>query len=1191
MTPFKFTLSALLVGALATAGLAQRDTAPPLRLSGPPAAAAATPGPTPRAAKHFKHITEDVSLDEAPGLLARLAAGEDANGDAAANATSARASAVRSPSTFPEVARATDALGMTHVTYQQLFKGIPVDNRRYVAHARDGRIETVSGAAATIPAALDVRPTLSAADALAGALTRLNVSEPMWGSANAPHDYVKPAGELVVFAHPQTGAAMLTYKFDIYGARPLYRAWVYVDARTGDIVFENSQIHHADEPIEAESLYDGTVEVLASRDDSGVYKLEQTTTGGGIFTFSLNNAILNEDTAAYANATSVTDAELPFSSDSASVSAHYGTEQTYDFYFESFGRRSYDGEDAPLYSYTHANVNYVNAFWDGSRMTYGDGDGVRFGPLTSLDVIGHELTHGVTQYAAGLVYAYESGALNESFSDIFGEEVEYYAKGEVDWLTGADFSKEPGGAFRSMSDPNAFGDPDTYLGELWYLNVGDNGGVHINSGVQNKWFYLLVEGGTGEDDFGNAYAVEGIGHAAAAAIAYRNLSVYLGPFSEYYDARDGANQAAADLFGADSPEARACAAAWEAVGVMGDTPNLSCVESPERVVLTVVTDERAEQTSWQITGSSDFPIFSGRNLRASTTYVDTLPLSPGEYTFRILDAAGDGFCCARGEGSYTFTTLGGEVLAAGSEFAVSESVKLCVAGEPDTLRPSTPENFASTGSTSRTVSFSWDPATDDYGVAGYALFYQGRVLATTKNTSIRFNVPSDFELTLGLVAYDAALNTSGYLEATGTSLPAALATGRITTATGSQTAYICPDPRDTTPIAVRVGYEISLGSVAYVVTDEDFSIVGATGDANVSLAGAPAGTYYVFAFNYTGTPTLQLGDNVYSTRLSDDTYLISQNAVRVVSTETNGGTVATANGGTRAYACLGDDVADFVGFTSTGASDAAFAYVITDAENRILALNTDGFQDFAGAGVGECRVWGLSYTGTVIAAPGDDAAAVALTDGCFDLSDNFITVVRDSVDGGVVSSTGGGTQVAADATNSVVPLATTSASSAPYAYFLLDAAGVIVDLTLDAEFDLAGRPDGQYYAYGVSHTGGVLLDVGDNFYGAPVADGCFQQSANAVVVTLSGAASFEARVVVERTLRLSVSERAGAAAYAGPASVRVRDAFGNVVYADEAVDATRLARLEFEMPDARAGVHFVTLTRGGATATRPVVLP
>jgi hypothetical protein len=166
-----------------------------------------------------------------------------------------------------------------------------------------------------------------------------------------------------------------------------------------------------------------------------------------------------------------------------------------------------------------------------------------------------------------LVYAGESGALNESFSDIFGEMIENYVAGPNDWLMGEDRTD---GAIRDMSDPNDFSDPDTYLGTFWKNTCGgcsDNGGVHSNSGVQNYWFYLVAVGGSGTNDNGDDFNVTGIGRTAASAIAFRNQTVKLTTNSDYAAARAGAIEAAEDLYGPCSNEVKQVTNAWYAVGV------------------------------------------------------------------------------------------------------------------------------------------------------------------------------------------------------------------------------------------------------------------------------------------------------------------------------------------------------------------------------------------------------------------------------------------------------------------------------------------------------------------------------------------------------------------------------------------------------------------------------------------------
>jgi Zn-dependent metalloprotease len=160
--------------------------------------------------------------------------------------------------------------------------------------------------------------------------------------------------------------------------------------------------------------------------------------------------------------------------------------------------------------------------------------------LTSLDVVGHEIAHGLTEFSARLIYANESGALNESFSDIFGTALEFEARpNRANWTVGEDI----GGAFRSMINPKAYGNPDTYGGKYWVnqncipSRANDYCGVHSNSGVQNRWFYLVAQGDTGVNDQADSFQVSGIGMTKAAEISFRNLTVYLTPSSNHEDAR------------------------------------------------------------------------------------------------------------------------------------------------------------------------------------------------------------------------------------------------------------------------------------------------------------------------------------------------------------------------------------------------------------------------------------------------------------------------------------------------------------------------------------------------------------------------------------------------------------------------------------------------------------------------------
>jgi Zn-dependent metalloprotease len=234
--------------------------------------------------------------------------------------------------------------------------------------------------------------------------------------------------------------------------------------------------------------------------------------------------------------------------------AHDHAGITWDYYFQQEGRDSYDGAGATLTSTAHHQRNYDNAFWNGSQMVYGDGD-VYFYPLSgALDVVGHELTHAVTEHSANLIYAGESGGLNEATSDILGVAIEAYAQGwTIDgdtWLLGEDIARPAlGPALRFMDDPTADGvSIDNYAD---YTNGID---VHHSSGIANKAFYLMATGGI-------------LDLESAAHLWYRALTLYMTPSTTFAEARDATVSAATDLHGAGSAQVAAVESAWAAVGV------------------------------------------------------------------------------------------------------------------------------------------------------------------------------------------------------------------------------------------------------------------------------------------------------------------------------------------------------------------------------------------------------------------------------------------------------------------------------------------------------------------------------------------------------------------------------------------------------------------------------------------------
>jgi hypothetical protein len=293
------------------------------------------------------------------------------------------------------------------------------------------------------------------------------------------------------------------------------------------------------------------------------------------------------------------------------MDVHWGVEKTYDFYKTKFNRNSLDDNGIALISYVN-DGEYDNAHWDGASMNFGILSANNKG-VTAIDVTGHELTHGVTQYTSGLVYSNESGAMNESMSDIMGKSVQFFAKpADINWR----LSNDMGWIIRNMANPKSVYQPDTYHGDYWEYGTDDNGGVHTNSGVGNYMFYLLVTGGSGTNDYGDSYNVTGIGLDKADQIIYRTETVYLTPTSQYKDWRDACIQAATDLYGAGSAPVIQVQNAWHAVGV-GDHYCLSYgyFSSP---YINKITFNNITNTSGDDNGYGDYTALTANVVKGKT---------------------------------------------------------------------------------------------------------------------------------------------------------------------------------------------------------------------------------------------------------------------------------------------------------------------------------------------------------------------------------------------------------------------------------------------------------------------------------------------------------------------------------------------------------------------------------------------
>jgi len=321
------------------------------------------------------------------------------------------------------------------------------------------------------------------------------------------------------------------------------------------------------------------------------------------------------------------------------IDAHWGLSMTYDYWLNTFGRRGVDNANKRLVNFVNPShylpslsaarfPNNCSAVGKTGYFFYGMGDHDQYGPLVCVDVLAHEYTHAVINNNVGheLATTGEGGALNESFADIFACAVERYVYGETDWEM-TTLAMLDGSCMRSLKDPkrkerNVRPCPTTYKGELWDFATAN---VHTNAGVQNYWFYLLVNGGSGTvDNKGvQVYHVEGIGFDRAMRIVYNTLVYYVTPSTTYADIRDISLQATRDLYGANSKEEVAVANAWYAVGI-GSPHHLSTYKLTEGTYVIVANRQLATDQQWYYLSSKELSLHGGTRLQAIGTGVTNI---------------------------------------------------------------------------------------------------------------------------------------------------------------------------------------------------------------------------------------------------------------------------------------------------------------------------------------------------------------------------------------------------------------------------------------------------------------------------------------------------------------------------------------------------------------------------------------
>lgn len=426
-----------------------------------------------------------------------------------------------------------DEVGMEHVKLQQLHKGVPVTAGEMTVHLRGNTVVSVLAKTLSGLESLDVTPQITPADAeksVRELLVKLGIDDAV---LSVPRLEVFNKGLLQGDKQPAYLAWFIeAKKIDV-------REYVWIDARQGTILLHFSQLPDAR--------------------NRKIYDANSTDALPGVLIRSEGQSPTGDADA---------DAAYIFSG------------HTYDYYKSKHGRDSYDGLGATIISTVHycpdfTNCPYQNAFWNGDQMVYGEG----FSAADDVDA--HELTHAVTENEASLYYYTQSGALNESFSDIFGETVDLGNNAGNDtaavrWLLGEDV---PGsGAIRNMKTPNAFNDPAKVIDANFKCDIadGDQGGVHSNSGVPNHAYALMVDGGTF-----NGKSITGIGLIKAGKIQYRALTQYLTSGSNFLDNYNALQRSCTDLIGTVGITAANCTQVKNALtAVQMNTPACSKPATP-----------------------------------------------------------------------------------------------------------------------------------------------------------------------------------------------------------------------------------------------------------------------------------------------------------------------------------------------------------------------------------------------------------------------------------------------------------------------------------------------------------------------------------------------------------------------------------------------------------------------------------
>lgn len=476
--------------------------------------------------------------------------------------------------------------GRTHTRFAQLHRGVPVWGAEIVRQEDTAGTLSVFG---SLMEGIDVetRPTLGESSARSAMLKRSPA-----GSTFLPDTTTLTILPLDDGDYALTWCARVFTRTDIL--------MTFLDAHTGEVVLEYSD-KQTQAAVGTSTGALGDSKKISVTGSGSSFSAQDALRPPALQTIDLKfnldrlDFIFDRFPQAITTSDYASDSDNNWT-DGAAVDAHVYAGYTYDYFFKRFGRRGLDNANIAIRSFVHPvrreevlqqppdiqGTFYLNAFYAGvGVMVYGEGlpsnitaGGQRFNYFSAgIDVVGHELTHGVTDYSSRLIYRNESGALNEAFSDIMGASIEFYFQPagsgllRADYILGEDVATPasfPLAGFRSMQNPLAYGDPDHY--SIRFTGPQDNGGVHINSGIANHAFYLAIEGGTHRLG-GRVTGVGAANREQIERVFYRAFTAFLTPSSNFSAARAATVQAARELYASTPAVEAAVTQAWTAVGV------------------------------------------------------------------------------------------------------------------------------------------------------------------------------------------------------------------------------------------------------------------------------------------------------------------------------------------------------------------------------------------------------------------------------------------------------------------------------------------------------------------------------------------------------------------------------------------------------------------------------------------------